>query len=207
MARPLLSKLSLPRLYLFGSLVVNWRIRAPSTWSPVGSCPDLQQTAVRKKKKNKQAGGPVLEPSPLQGWGKVPAAHASDTLHTACLRSEFRSCGQQGGGWSAKGPREAVGGLDAGSEWEGLAALQGNIQRRGKGARVWSRSEDKGVRNCEKLWEWKRVCGRVRCWAYVSLSVYAIVCEYGGGLAEVASLCLLSGFVVSHLPGIEAIAG
>lgn len=35
----------------------------------------------------------------------------------------------------------------------------------------------------------------------------AIVCAYGGRLAEVDSLCLQSGFVVSHLLTIEAMAG
>lgn len=45
-----------------------------------------------------RAGGPVLDLGPVQGWGKVPAADASNTLHTACLWSEFSGCGQCGGG-------------------------------------------------------------------------------------------------------------
>lgn len=48
----------------------------------------------------------------MQGWGKVPAAHASDTLHTACLWGEFSGCGQRGGGRSEKGAAGAVGGGD-----------------------------------------------------------------------------------------------
>lgn len=53
--------------------------------------------------------GLVLKLSPVQGWGKVLAAHASDTLHTTCLWSEFSGCGQRGGGRSQKGAGEAVG--------------------------------------------------------------------------------------------------
>lgn len=45
-----------------------------------------------------RAGSPVLDLGPVQGWGKVPAADASNTLHTACLWSEFSGCGQCGGG-------------------------------------------------------------------------------------------------------------
>lgn len=85
-------------------------------------------------REREQAGGPVLELSPVQGWGKVPAAHASDTLHTACLWSEFSGCGQCGGGRSGKGAGEAVGRMNIGSERPSV--LQGKIQRRGKGARV-----------------------------------------------------------------------
>lgn len=52
----------------------------------------------------------------MQGWGKVPAAHASDTLRTACLWGEFGGCGQRGGGRREKGAAEAVGGIDVRTE-------------------------------------------------------------------------------------------
>lgn len=64
----------------------------------------------------------------MQGWGKVPAAHASDTLHTACLWSEFSGCGQCGGGRSGKGAGDTVRGKS-----ERDCAQQGNNQGRCKG--------------------------------------------------------------------------
>ena len=47
-----------------------------------------------------------------RGGGKVPAAHASDTLRTACLWGDFSGCGRRGGGRREKGAAEAVGGID-----------------------------------------------------------------------------------------------
>lgn len=46
-------------------------------------------------------------------------------------------------------------------------------------------------------------------WECVLLSIceHVCVCAYGGRHAEVDSLCLQSGFVVSHLLAIEAMAG
>ena len=41
---------------------------------------------------------------------------------------------------------------------------------------------------------------------HMRASVCAIVCAYGGRLAEVDRLCLQSGFVVSHSLAIEAMA-
>lgn len=89
---------------------------APST-TVVGGWSDQKLTEVRERQReSERAGGPVLELGPVQGWGKVPAAHASDTLHTACLWSEFSGCGQCGGGRSGKGAGEAVGRMDGGRE-------------------------------------------------------------------------------------------
>ncbi len=44
----------------------------------------------------------------------------------------------------------------------------------------------------------------VRVAEHMRATVCVIVCAYGGRLAEVDSLCLQSGFVVSHLLTIEA---
>lgn len=87
----------------------------------------------------------------MQGWGKVPAAHASDTLHTACLWSEFSGCGQRGGGRSEKGAGAAFGGTDGVRERERSSALQGNIQRRGTGREFRLEVQIRSVRSCEKV--------------------------------------------------------
>lgn len=105
-------------LSFLGLWVVGLKERAPST-TLVGGWSDQKHTEVRER-----AGGPVLEPGPVQGWGKVPAAHASDTLHTACLWSEFSGCGQCGGGRSGKGS-----GRSSWEEW--MEEDRGNFQRRG----------------------------------------------------------------------------
>ncbi len=100
-------------------------------WAPStvlgGRWSDQRHTEVREREREQAV--QFLKLGPVQGWGKVPAAHASDTLHTACLWSEFSGCGQCGGGRSGKGAGEAVGRMDGGRE----SVLQCNIQRRGKG--------------------------------------------------------------------------
>lgn len=56
------------------------------------------------------------------------------------------------------------------------------------------------ARAAESVWEC--VCAA----EHMRASVCAIVCAYGGRLAEVDRLCLLSGFVVSHSLAIEGMA-
>lgn len=94
--------------------MVRLRESVPST-TLVGGWSDQKHTVARERER-KRTGGPVLELGPVQGWGKVPASHASDTLYTACLWSEFSGCGQCGGGRSEKGAGEAIGGIDGVSE-------------------------------------------------------------------------------------------
>lgn len=157
-----------------------------------------------RKRAREQAGGSVLERGPVQGWGNVPAAHASDTLHTACLWSEFSGCGQCGGGRSGKG---------AGEEWmEGESEKDCLYYRAISRGGVRGKSLDWKCRyECEELWETLRVKEQTRVWVRVAehmlASVCVIVCAYGGRLAEVDSLCLQSGFVVSHSLAIEVMAG
>lgn len=105
------------------------------------------------------------------------------------------------------GEREPVIRMDGEREWESLVTTC-NIQRRGKG---WEFRVDKRPRNCEKLSKWnqQRACGSMCVCVYEHMwsFVCAIVHPYGGRLAQVDSLCLLSSFVVSHSLTTEVMTG
>lgn len=73
-----------------------------SPQSRVGGLSDHKH--IKARARGNRRSSPGAGPSAgVGGWGGgVPAAHASDTLHTACLWGEFSGCGQRGGGRSEK---------------------------------------------------------------------------------------------------------